>query len=482
MTIPMRSSIALLAIALFISGCAHYPVNARLAAVDPQTGYRFQNLTSPTNSPELLLMLAFSGGGTRAAALAYGVLEELARTEVGLPGEQHRLLDEVDLISSVSGGSFTAAYYALWGDRIFTDFEPRFLKKHVENGLLLRTLAPWNRVRLASPKFNRSDLAAEYYDHLLFDGATFGDLSARPGRPFIIINATDVALGAHFEFTQDEFDLIESDLSQFPVARAVAASSAVPVLLSPIVLKNYSAGHEVPEPEWIRVALTNPAASNRLKNLAMQAGSYLDGGRRRFIHLLDGGITDNLGLRGSVDRAVVQEGPSGPLPSPFLEKTRRIAVIIVDAQVDRDYGWDSKEGSPGLRDLVGSVARVPISRYSFETTELFRETAPRLAREMEASRRATGTNGPATLTLYIVELHFSQVADDSDRRFLNSVPTRLQLPSATVDRLRRIAATELNGNQEFRRLVTDLRAPCEPVILQPKMDQATIPQGAKNGE
>ena len=79
MTIPMRSSIALLAIALFISGCAHYPVNARLAAVDPQTGYRFQNLTSPTNSPELLLMLAFSGGGTRAAALAYGVLEELAR-------------------------------------------------------------------------------------------------------------------------------------------------------------------------------------------------------------------------------------------------------------------------------------------------------------------------------------------------------------------------------------------------------------------
>lgn len=176
----------------------------------------------------------------------------------------------------------------------------------------------------------------------------------------------------------------------------------------------------------------------------------------------------------------MREGPSGLFPTPFLEKTRRIAVIIVDAQVDRDYGWDSKERSPPFRDLVGSIARVPISRYSFETTELFRETAPRLARGMEASRRAIGADEQAKLTLYIVELHFSQVADESDRRFLNSVPTRLQLPSATVDRLRRIAATELAGNEEFRRLVTDLRVPCEPAIPQSKMDQATIPKGTAN--
>src|SRR5207248_1780038 len=113
------------------------------------------------------------GGGTRAASLSYGVLEELARTPVGLAGAQHRMLDEVDIISSVSGGSFTAAYYALWGDRIFLDFESKFLKREVQNDLLLRVLAPWNQARLASPKFSRTDLAAEYYDDLLFKGATF---------------------------------------------------------------------------------------------------------------------------------------------------------------------------------------------------------------------------------------------------------------------------------------------------------------------
>ena len=68
-----------------------------------------------SRSNELLLILAFSGGGTRAAAFAYGVLEELAATPVVLGGRPRRLLDEVDLISAVSGGSFTAAYYGLYG-------------------------------------------------------------------------------------------------------------------------------------------------------------------------------------------------------------------------------------------------------------------------------------------------------------------------------------------------------------------------------
>jgi NTE family protein len=292
----LKSSILLLISAVLISGCAHYPVNAPLAAVDSKAGYRFQNVVPKTNSDDLALMLAFSGGGTRAAALSYSVLEELKKTQVGPPGSQHPLLEDVGLISSVSGGSFTAAYYALWGDRIFSDFEPLFLKKHVQTGLLLRTLAPWNQVRLASPRFSRSDLAAEYYDHLLFNRATFADLNAHSGRPFISVNATDLGSGARFEFTQDEFDLLRSDVSQFSISRAVAASSAFPVYLTPVVLKNYSAEQPQPDPEWIKAILEDPAASSRLKYLALEARSYTDG-RRRFVHLLDGGLSDNLGLR-----------------------------------------------------------------------------------------------------------------------------------------------------------------------------------------
>jgi len=442
--------------ALLASGCAHYPVNATLAAVNPRTGYRFQTVAPQTNSDDLLLMLAFSGGGTRAAALSYGVLEELAKTEVGQPGNEQRLLDDVTMISSVSGGSLTAAYYTLWGDRTFSDYESRFLKRHAQTGLLLRLVAPWNLVRLASPRYCSSDLAAVYYDHMLFKGATFADLTPRPGRPFLIVNATDLGIGVRFEFTQDQFDLLQSDLSQFPISRAVAASAAFPPYFGSVMLKNYSAEHPAPEPEWIQSVLSNPAASSRLKNLAVQERSYVNGGRRKFIHLVDGGIADNLGLRGPAERAIQLEEP-GMTPQAPVKIPRRLAIIIVDASAERDYGWDSRDWTLGLGTVMGSVAQVTGSRYSFETIELFREVSARLDREREAAHPQAGDSQSAKIEPYIVELHFSQVADESDRRSFNSVPTCLQLPSSTVDRLEQLARVELRNNPEFCRLIADLR-------------------------
>jgi len=440
-----------LAVLLLVSGCAHFPRNAPLTSNDPSSGYRFHPTTSPTNSSDLLLMLAFSGGGTRAASLSYGVLEELARTPVGARGKQHRLLDEVDIISSVSGGSFTAAYYALWGDRIFSDYESQFLKKHVQTGLLLRVLAPWNLIRLASPTFSRSDLASEYYDHLLFKGATYSDLMAQGGRPFLSINATDIATGARFEFTQDEFDLIRSDMSQLPISRAVAASAALPICLTPVILKNYSAEQAEAEPEWIQSILDDPAASTRLRYVASQARAYVDG-HRHFIHLVDGGFSDYLGLRGAIDRIIARE-QSTQFPSVPWRIPRRVALIVVDADRDSDYGWDSKEHPLGLSALLGSVGQVTVSAYSFETIELFKEVMARLSRE----HAGPGDSQPFPITTYVIELHFNQLPDESERRFFNSVPTSLQLPSKTVDRLRQLAARQLADNVEFRQLGSDLQ-------------------------
>ncbi len=216
---------------------------------NPESGYRGKHMGVPGSSDELILHLTFSGGGTRAAAFSYGVLEELRQTEVTINGKKRRLLSEVDAISAVSGGSFTAGYYGLFGDRIFEDFESTFLKKNIQVALASRImLNPINWVRLLSPTFDRSDLAAEYYDKHVFDGGTFGDIAARKG-PMIHINATDMILGIRMSFNQTAFDVICSDISSFPVARAAAASSAVPIVLSPVTLKNYAGtcGFEIPE-------------------------------------------------------------------------------------------------------------------------------------------------------------------------------------------------------------------------------------------
>ncbi|MBQ1765943.1 MAG: patatin-like phospholipase family protein, partial [Aquincola sp.] len=120
----------LVALTLLLTACAstaHYPINPPLAAIAPDEGYRARGMFRQAGDEELMVIVTFSGGGSRAAALAYGVLEELARTPIQWHGQRQRLLDEVDLVAGVSGGSITAAYWALAGDRIFEDFEPRFL-------------------------------------------------------------------------------------------------------------------------------------------------------------------------------------------------------------------------------------------------------------------------------------------------------------------------------------------------------------------
>ena len=96
--------------ALLILGCAGLPINERIAQVDPNSGYRPHLLITkrPNNDPHTLFVLSFSGGGARAAAFSFGVLEELRRTEIIVEGHRRRLIDEVDVITGVSGGSFTA--------------------------------------------------------------------------------------------------------------------------------------------------------------------------------------------------------------------------------------------------------------------------------------------------------------------------------------------------------------------------------------
>ena len=131
---------------LALAGCASRPINAPIAQVDPQSGYRPHLLIQKrqNNDSHTFFVLSFSGGGTRAAAFSYGVLEELHSTEVIVNGQHRRLIDEVDVITGVSGGSFTALSYALYGDRLFCEYEERFLKRDVQGALTRRVLNPFN--------------------------------------------------------------------------------------------------------------------------------------------------------------------------------------------------------------------------------------------------------------------------------------------------------------------------------------------------
>lgn len=446
----------LLACVLAFAGCAHYPPNQPLARHDPAYGYRFTNLASSAERDDMLVVVTFSGGGTRAAALAYGVLEHLAHTEIVRNGKPERLLDEVDVLSSVSGGSFTAAYYALYGEQIFSDFEHRFLKRNVQGELTRKLLAPVNLARASSPLFGRIDLVAEYFDDEIFDHATFGDLVEKGRRPFVMINASDMSLGTRFEFTQDQFDLLCSDLSSFPLARAVAASSAVPIVFSPLTVRNYGGTCGYPGP--IHAAGSSGGTTARQIYKAAEVRSYLDSAARPYLHLLDGGITDNIGLRGMLDRVASGDGPQALARAMRLERLRKAVLIVVNAETAPDLSLDRSEVVPTVTQVFRAVKDIPINRYSFETIELLKTNFEDWARQIRKQNDEKQTVGGAEagFDFYLIEVTFDAIKEATERDFFRGIPTSYSLPAETVDQLRALGPRLIEESTGYQRLLHDL--------------------------
>lgn len=458
---------ALTLLGFFMVACtARFPVNQPLTHYDPETGYRLRSTERPENAEEVLVFLAFSGGGTRSAALAYGLLEQLAATRIGIGGKERRLLDEVDIISAVSGGSFTAAYYGLFGDRIFKDFKERFLNKNLDKALTGQLFVPANWARLVSSGFSRADLAARYYDKHIFEQGTIGDIAARKG-PVIIINATDISLGTQFTFLQFQFDFICSDVSRYPVARAVAASSAVPFLFTPITLRNYAGRCDFEPPPWFKEALRegDPSARpdtsrNSRYVLARNLSTYLHGEQRKYIHLVDGGLSDNLGVRGPMSHVLVLGDTQTAMRLVGFEKVRRFVFFIVNAEAEPNPEWEQRARAPKMKHIFDSLSSVTVRRQNAEVLKLLRRELAEWETELRATHCPARTAGARTcddIGHYVIEISFD-LLPESERSYFKQLPTAFKLPPDAVDALRGAAGKILGGSPEYRRLLRDLRA------------------------
>jgi NTE family protein len=459
---------ALVLVSIGLAACtAHYPVNKSIVSVEKAKDYSLEQKASERSS-ELLLLLTFSGGGTRAAAFSYGVLEALADTEVVINGRLRRLLDEVDAISSVSGGSFTAAYFGLFGDRIFEDFETKFLRNNVQRELKKRFFSPFNWPKLSSLHYDRSDLFADYYDELLFEKKTFQDIVNSKG-PLITINATDMAMGSQFPFAGFQFAPICTDLMSFPVSRAVTASSAVPGAFSSIILKNYAGTCDFTMPEGAAEALRKRRITTRQYQIAKRLDAYMNIDRYPYIHLLDGGLSDNLGIRMMIDVTAAEGNIWKKLKELDLKHTGILVIIVVNAQTEPDISFAKRDYSIPLWDTIGVSSSIPLDQYSYETMELLRDNmddwrasiSEGRCREMNEKGVAlrdpeTGKSKCAAST-YLVEMNFDALEDDTERAHLKGLATSFVLEPEDVDRLRAAAKELLSHSEEFQKLVRGLQ-------------------------
>lgn len=453
---------------LVATGCTHWPVNPQLPdlKVDPEHGYRFGTMTNPALSDETMLIVSFSGGGTRAAALAYGVLEKLRDT----PARGGDMLAAVDVISSISGGSFTAAHYALFGRDGLPRLRERFLDQpKTELRLILSTLYPNNAIRLLSPRFSRVDLVAEQFDRLLFKGATYETMPR--DTPYTMINASELDMGTYFTFTQEQFDPMCSDLDKVKVARAVAASSAFPVLLTPLTLKNYAGPKCGYKPgQWFELAEQDLRLNPRRFRYRSDLRALMDE-NRHYVHLVDGGAADNIGLRGPfhaiTSEDTLQMNDTDPvfgftvpplINDPFdrkaplkpLGRIKRVVVIAVNARTVSELHHDRRASTPWVVPVIANVAGTPMANYSFDTVTMVHEYFNSMNAQTETAKKL-GLN-PPDVRYHFIEVAFNVLPENEQAHF-NAMGTNYSLSKQAVAELIAVAKKILGDSKEFQEVV-----------------------------
>lgn len=457
---------SMLFIALIIlGGCATRPTNPVIAQYDPEKVYRIERPSADAEDDATLVILAFSGGGTRAAAFSYGALETLRDMEVTTKSGRHeRVLDTVDVITGISGGSFTALAFGLYGEKLFATYETNFLKRNVQGELVQRALNPLNWPALGSSGWGRSELAANMYDEILFHGATFSDLK-RDG-PRILVSATDLSEGTRLIFNTENFDVLCTDLSSFRLARAAAASSAVPVVLSSITIDNYGGTCGYQPPSWVKMFLDTPnpprPAARTVKRLR-ELQAFADREHRPYLHLVDGGVSDNIGMRGVLDVLSTFETLHAAGMSTPYDHVRNVFIFVVNSLATPPNDWDLHENPPALFDVLIKATGTPIDRYSYDTVETLRDIQarwtslreirdaikpyPALVEKLSAVMRAPD------ITIRVIDVSFGVLLDKTERDYLNTLPTSFVLSDEAVDRLRVAAKNAILVSPEIRRLI-----------------------------
>ena len=446
-----------------LGGCAtiwNEPINVPLAADAANVG---AGQGIPTSGDDLVIGLAFSGGGTRAAAFSYGVLSELDRAEAGPARQNVSLLDRVDYISGVSGGAVTAAYFGLKGRAALSDFRERFLLRDAEKSL--RTpFTPVSVIRAYQGGVNDAEQFPRWLDENLFRGATFRELNSAH-RPRVLINAADVYNRTPFVFNETTFKAICSDLNSYPIASAVAASAAIPVVFAPIVLTSYGGRCQAAIPQWIAAAKSNAAAPPLLKELASAIARYRDGSVP-YIKLLDGGLVDNYGLSGFTIARLSAETPYGPLTAEQAVKIRRVLFLVVDAGRGPSGEWAQSLEGPTALEIVRAAADTAIdlsARSSFtafdQTMTEWRDALVRWRCGLSLADRQS--HGAATrldchdLKFFVGRINFEQLGVQRASA-LDSIPTRFRLSQEQVGTLVAAGQDALRTNAMFHAFLSSI--------------------------
>jgi len=326
-------------VALLVAGCFAKVRNLPALSGGPA----FEEI--PEARPDLLVGLAISGGGSRAATFATGVLEALARIPVRTAGGEQSVLEMVQYISSVSGGSLATGYFAarkpprsepmLSGRTLSPAYEAFFkaykaaMQEDFERPALFRQLLLFRGLNPTQVAYS----LAEVWDDRFLHQMTFTDLYAREktgDSPRIILNGTSYNSGQRFAFTtlpavDFDYDFVGLLLDSLKQRGDNLTAEGVAIIeqnlqtaknqFLPLTFEQIGADQrDLPLSLGIVSSASFPPAVGPV--------TYSVGGQRPYQHVGDGGLFDNLGTE-SLTTLFLKKIPRG---SP-----KRGLIIVIDA-------------------------------------------------------------------------------------------------------------------------------------------------------
>ena len=423
--------------------------------------YPIRNEAVPTGSPakyawerlppgdDTLVIVTASGGGTRASALAMSVLQAMAQVKLA---SGRSLADKVDIVSSVSGGSVTAAYFALHGTAGLETLEKDFIRRDGMTPLISNLLNPFSLIALSTPARERIDLLIDYLDRQLFKDVTFDRLVQQNHRPYLILNAADMVEGTPFPFTQYTMDLLCSDLTTMKMSIAVAASAAFPVALSPVTLKNYCTAAAPAKAPWLRDARDTKWYVNPARVAWARTASAYASGDKQFIHLLDGGIADNLGITEPFRMLTAGDGAPRLAQAIASGRTKKIVFVMVNARSFKPSGLDKSAATPGMLDMALGSIDSAIDRTTFNTAERLRALL-----QGQFLQFANEVDNPVTKANYraaaqntkLITVDFDAIDNSECRRKFHSIATSWSLSKEEIDALKAVGGALLVQDPNF---------------------------------
>lgn len=386
------------------------------------------------------IVLSFSGGGARAAAFSYGVLEGL-RAMAARGGDT--LLDRVALVTGVSGGSISAAWLGLHGASGLEGFRAAYLDKDWQS--VLHTNPAFNFYSLAEGGMNSAADLTGWLDDNVFHGARMAELG-RAGRPAVLINATDLYNRAPFVFTPEAFRSLCSDLGSVRVADAVGASMGVPLVFRPIVAQAFPAACAVPLPDWATHIGARRDAPLTLRMMANAYATYRDPKRLTYVHLFDGGVIDNFGLSGLLVARLSSETPYGPIEARDAVRLHSLIFLVVDAGEDLGGAWAQTLEGPDGEETGNSSIGSAMDSSKRAYYDMFRLALKGWQADLRAYRCALPRSEVLRLRGSLKDWRCNDIAlsldtisfadlPKAEHDELSAVETLVSLPKETIDHL-----------------------------------------------